>query len=133
MWKKRIFIPKENGRENHNLHSPTTNRETLCYKRCKFAVFNMPGKVEIEDIGKEISSLGELINIYGFIFVIDFSDKDKIEDAAKEPKKLLAYEAFKDCPVLGMANKLDLNTDLEQGDVTSQLGRESIKGRAWLV
>ena len=46
---------------------------------------------------------------------------------------MLAEEELKDCAVLVMANKQDLNGALAPNDVTKQLGMGDLKGRTWLV
>ena len=72
-------------------------------------------------------------NTDGLIFVVDSNDQDRIEDAAEELKKMLAEEELKDCAVLVMANKQDLNGALAPGEVTKRLGMGDLKGRTWLV
>ena len=46
---------------------------------------------------------------------------------------MLAEEELKDCCVLVMANKQDLNGALAPGEVTKRLGMGDLKGRTWLV
>ena len=46
---------------------------------------------------------------------------------------MLAEEELKDCAVLVMANKQDLNSALPPGEVTEKLGMGQLKGRTWLV
>ena len=72
-------------------------------------------------------------NTDGLIFVVDSNDRERIEDAAEELKKMLAEEELKDCCALVMANKQDLNGALPPGEVTEKLGMGSLKGRTWLV
>ena len=40
---------------------------------------------------------------------------------------------MKDCAVLVLANKQDLNGALSPGEVTEKLGMGQLKGRNWLV
>ena len=42
-------------------------------------------------------------------------------------------EELKDCVVLVMANKQDLNGALNPNDVTAKMGMGQLKGRQWLV
>ena len=41
--------------------------------------------------------------------MVNSNDRDRIEDAAEELKKMLAEKELEDCCVLIMANKQDLN------------------------
>merc|ERR1711957_253729 len=59
-------------------------------------------------------------------------DKNRVEDAADELKKMLAEDELKDCVVLVMANKQDLSGALSPNEVTKKLGLDNLK-RAWLV
>ena len=52
---------------------------------------------------------------------------------AEELKKTLAEEDLKDCSVLVMANKQDLNGALSPDEVTKALGMESFEGRTLFV
>ena len=72
-------------------------------------------------------------NTDGLIFVVDSHDRDRIEDAGEELKKMLAEEDLKECIVLVMANKQDINGALSPGEVTEKLGMGALKGRTWLV
>ena len=72
-------------------------------------------------------------NTDGLIFVVDSNDQDRIEDAAEELKKLLEAEDLKNCPVLVLANKQDLDGALAPGEVCRQLKMGEIKGRTWRV
>jgi len=69
----------------------------------------------------------------GIIFVVDSNDVDRIEDAGEELKKLLADEDLKDCFVLVLASKQDLNGALPPNEITEIFGMRNIKERSWLV
>ena len=104
------------------------NVETLDYKGLNFTVWDVGGQDKIRDLWKHYYQ-----NTDGLIFVVDSNDRDRIEDAAKELKKMLAEEELKDCAVLVMANKQDLNGALTPNEVTEKLGMSQLKGIMWLV
>ena len=104
------------------------NVETLDYKGLNFTVWDVGGQDKIRVLWKHYYQ-----NTDGLIFVVDSNDRDRIEDAAEELKKMLAEEELKDCAVLVMANKQDLNGALAPGEVTEKLGMGQLKGRTWLV
>ena len=104
------------------------NVESLDYKNFNFIVFDIGGADKMRLLFRHYYQ-----NTKGLIFVVDSNDRDRIEDAAEELKKMLAEEELKDCCVLIMANKQDLNGALSTDEVTKALGMESLKERTWFV
>ena len=104
------------------------NVETFEYKNLSFTVWDVGGQDKIRVLWKHYYKETD-----GIIFVVDSNDRDRIEDAAEELKKLLAEEDLKDCFVLVLANKQDLNGALPPNEVTDKLGMGQLKGRTWLV
>ena len=102
--------------------------QTLDYKNLNLIVWNVGGASKMRLLYKQYYQ-----NVEGLIFVVDSNDRDRMEDAAEELKKMLAEEELKDCCVLVMANKQDLNGALAPGEVTEKLGMGALKGRTWLV
>ena len=68
------------------------NVETLDYKGLNFTVWDVGGQDKIRVLWKHYYQ-----NTDGLIFVVDSNDRDRIEDAAEELKKMLAEEELKDC------------------------------------
>ena len=104
------------------------NVETLDYKGLNFTVWDVGGQYKIRILWKHYYQ-----NTDGLIFVVDSNDKERIKEVEEELKKMLAEEELKDCAVLVLANKQDLNGALSPGEVTEKLGMGSLKGRTWLV
>ena len=104
------------------------NVETLDYKNLSITVWDVGGQDKIRVLWKHYYQ-----NTDGLIFVVDSNDRERIEDSAEELQKMLAEEELKDCAILVMANKQDLNGALPPGEVTEQLGMGKLKGRTWLV
>ena len=102
--------------------------ESLDYKNLNFIVFDLGGADKMRLLFRHYYQ-----NTKGLIFVVDSHDRDRIEEAAEELKKMLAEEELKDCCVLIMANKQDLNGALSIDEVTKALGMESLIGRTWFV
>ena len=99
------------------------NVETLDYKGLNFTVWDVGGQDKIRVLWKHYYQ-----NTDGLIFVVDSNDRDRIEDAAEELKKMLAEEELKDCAVLVMANKQDLNGALPPG-VDTAAGHIAVEAR----
>ena len=112
------------------LFSPTIgfHVETLDYKNLNLIAWDVGGASKMRLLYKHYYQ-----NTEGLIFVVDSNDRDRIEDATEEFKKMIAEEELKDCAILVMANKQDLNGALSSGEVTEQLGMDQLKGRTWLV
>ena len=104
------------------------NVESLDYKNLNFIVFDLGGADKMRLLFRHYYQ-----NTKGLIFVVDSHDRDRIEEAAEELKKMLAEEELKDCCVLIMANKQDLNGALSTDEVTKALGMESLKERTLFV
>merc|ERR1711904_712813 len=69
----------------------------------------------------------------GLIFVIDSSDRDRIEDARDELFKMLADEEMANAVLLVLANKQDLPNAMSTNEVVDKLGLPDIKGRPWFI
>ena len=104
------------------------NVETIKHKNFNFTIWDVGGQDKIRVLWKHYYQ-----NTDGLIFVVDSNDQDRIEDAAEELKKLLEAEDLKNCPVLVLANKQDLDGVLAPGEVCRQLKMGEIKGRTWRV
>lgn len=102
--------------------------QTLDYKNLNLIVWNLGGASKMRVLYKHYYK-----NTEGLIFVVDSNDRERIEEAAEEFKKMLDEEELKDCAILVMANKQDLNGALSSDEVTEQLGMDKLKGRTWLV
>jgi small GTP-binding protein len=104
------------------------NVETLDYKGLNFTVWDVGGQDKIRVLWKHYYQ-----NTDGLIFVVDSNDRDRVDDAAEELKKMLAEDELKDCVVLVMANKQDLSGAMSPNEVTDKLGLSQLKGKQWLV
>ena len=61
------------------------------------------------------------------ILVVDSTGKNRMKEADKELKSVLADEELKDWPILVIANKQDLNGSIHPNEVTDELGIEMLK------
>ena len=104
------------------------NIETLDYRGINFTVWDVGGQDKIRILWRHYYE-----NTDALIFVVDSNDQDRIEDAAEELKKILAEVELKDCPVLVMANKQDLNGALTPNDVMEKMGMNQLQGRTLFV
>ena len=104
------------------------NVETFEYKNLNFTIWDVSGQDKIRVLWKQYYKATD-----GIIFVVDSNDVDRIEDAGEQLKKLLAEEDLKDCFVLVLANKQDLNGALPPNEIAEKLGMRNLKERSWQV
>eukprot|EP00826_Nyctotherus_ovalis_P044366 TRINITY_DN4786_c0_g7_i1.p1 TRINITY_DN4786_c0_g7~~TRINITY_DN4786_c0_g7_i1.p1 ORF type:complete len:172 (-),score=50.41 TRINITY_DN4786_c0_g7_i1:125-640(-) len=67
------------------------------------------------------------------IFVVDSSDRERLDLAREELWKLVEDEKLGKCLLLVYANKQDLPRALDRNKVADGLGIEKIKGKKWRV
>merc|ERR1711990_658880 len=95
------------------------NVETLEYKKIKFTVWDVGGQDKIRLLWRHYYQ-----NTQGLIFVVDSSDKDRV-DLAKE-------EELRDAVVPVFANKQDQGV-MSVAEVAEKLALHTIKGRDWNI
>ena len=78
------------------------NVETLEYKKIKFTVWDVGGQDKIRLLWRHYYQ-----NTQGLIFVVDSSDRDRVELAKEELHRMLGEEELRDAVVLVFANKQD--------------------------
>merc|ERR1712186_271515 len=79
------------------------NVETVEYKNITFQVWDVGGQDKIRRLWRHY-----YVGTHGAIFVIDSSDRDRIQDAREELTKMLSEDEMRDAVLLVMANKQDL-------------------------
>merc|ERR1711971_1009848 len=74
------------------------NVETVEYKNISFTVWDVGGQDKIRKLWRYYYE-----NTQGLIFVVDSSDRDRIEDAREELTKILNEDEMRDAAVLVFA------------------------------
>merc|ERR1719281_2093069 len=104
------------------------NVETVEYKNLMFTVWDVGGQDKIRKLWRHYYR-----GTQGLVFVIDSSDRDRIEDAREELSKMLADEEMKDAVLLVFANKQDLPNAMTTSEVSEKLSLHSIRDRQWYI
>ena len=91
------------------------NVETVDYKKIKFNVWDVGGQDKIRPMWKHYYQ-----NADGLIFVVDSSDRNRINKAREELQKMLAEDDLKNTILLVFANKQDLGV-MDVQEVIDQL------------
>ncbi|TSM44164.1 ADP-ribosylation factor 4 [Bagarius yarrelli] len=104
------------------------NVETVEYKNISFTVWDVGGQTVIRPLWRHYYQ-----NTTGLIFVVDSSDRERIQDAALELQMMLEDDGLRDAVVLVFANKQDLPNAMPVHEMTEKLGLHDLKGRPWYV
>ncbi|KAK2821539.1 hypothetical protein Q7C36_020882 [Tachysurus vachellii] len=104
------------------------NVEKVDYKNITFTVWDVGGQDVIRRLWRHYYQ-----NTAGLIFVVDSSDRERIQEAALELQNMLEEDELKDAAVLVLANKQDMPDAMPVQEMTEKLGLHSMKGRTWYV
>ncbi|XP_063721261.1 ADP-ribosylation factor 3-like [Symsagittifera roscoffensis] len=104
------------------------NVETVEYKNISFTVWDVGGQDRIRPLWRHYFQ-----NTQGLIFVVDSNDRERINEAREELKKMLEEDELRDAVLLVFANKQDLPNAYSVAEVSQQLGLHNLKARKWHV
>jgi len=104
------------------------NVETVEYKNINFTVWDIGGQDKIRKLWRHYYQ-----GTHGVIFVVDSSDRDRIEDAREELCKMLNDEEMRDAALLVFANKQDLPDAMPANEVSDKLGLTALRNRQWFI
>ena len=109
------------------ISNPTVgfNVETVEFQRTKFNVWDIGGQDKLIPMWKHYFR-----NADALVFVVDSSDRNRIQKARREMMKVLNDEEMKDVPLLVYANKQDIGV-MDLKEVISGLELVELKGRDW--
>ena len=101
--------------------------ETVQYKKIKFQVWDIGGQHQIRKLWRHYYE-----NTDCLIYVVDSSDKERVEQAAEELHSILNDENMRDATLLVFANKQDTGI-MTVAEVAEVLRLHTIKGRDWNI
>ena len=104
------------------------NVETVEYKSLKFMVWDIGGQDRIRNLWRHYYN-----GTQGLIFVVDSSDRDRIEEAREELHKALNEVELEKVKVLILANKQDLAQAMPAAEVSERLQLKEIKDKPWYI
>mmetsp|Transcript_2598 Transcript_2598/g.3217 ORF Transcript_2598/g.3217 Transcript_2598/m.3217 type:complete len:181 (-) Transcript_2598:367-909(-) len=103
------------------------NVETVEYKNINMNVWDVGGQHKIRPLWRHYYQ-----NTEGLIFVVDSSDKERLEESKEELDRMLQEDELRDAVVLVFANKQDLPGALSVKQITEKLGLDKLR-RRWYV
>lgn len=104
------------------------NVETLEYKNINFTVWDIGGQDKIRPLWRHYFQ-----NTQGLIFVLDSSDRSRIEEASRELRNMLAEPELEEAVLLVFANKQDLPNAMVATEIVEKLRLSSIRQRKWFI
>ena len=103
------------------------NVETVEFQKVKFTVWDVGGQDKIRQLWKHYYQ-----NTQALIYVVDSSDKERVEIAREELQKMLSEDELKDAVLLVLANKQDMGV-MSVSEVVEKLGLHTLRGREWNI
>jgi len=104
------------------------NVETIKYKNLSFTVWDIGGQDKIRPLWRHYYQCTQ-----GVIFVVDSSDRDRVQEAREELMKMLSEDELRDAFLLVFANKQDLPNAMPAAELTEQLGLHDLSDRQWFI
>merc|ERR1712039_494362 len=104
------------------------NVETVEYKNIRFTVWDVGGQSKIRPLWRHGYQ-----GTQGLIFIVDSSDRDRVEDAREELMSLVNADEMRDVTLLVYANKQDLPNAMTSAEVSEKLGLHTMRNRQWLI
>ena len=102
----------------HTATVPTLgfNVETVSYRNIEFMVWDMGGQDKIRQLWSHYYE-----GTQALIFVVDSSDRARLQEAAEELHRLIHEEELKDALLLVFANKQDLPGACNAAEISEQM------------
>lgn len=104
------------------------NVETLKYKNLQFNVWDLGGQTIIRPYWRCYYQGTQAV-----VFVVDSTDKERMEVCAAELKAMLEEDELQDSALLVFANKQDQPGALEVDEVSKVMNLSELKDRSWTI
>jgi len=104
------------------------NVETVEYKNVRFLVWDLGGQDKLRKLWRHY-----YVGTRAAIFVVDSSDRERIDDAREELFKVMSADEMRDAALLVLANKQDLPEALAPAEVSDKLGLHDLRHGRWLT
>lgn len=105
--------------------------EEVRHKNYNFTIFDMGGQKSIRPLWKHYNFMGEAKVL---LFVVDSSDKERVDEAQEELEKISQVEEVRDAVYLILAHKIDLDTAMHPVELIERLKLDEVlEGRLWEI
>lgn len=106
------------------------NVEEVRFKNIRFTVWDMGGQEKTRPLWRHYHFTA---GTHGLIFVVDSSDRSRVDQAKKELHHILPNEELQNAVILILANKQDLPDAMTTQELTQELSLNDIKDRLWFI
>ncbi|KAL7713810.1 ADP ribosylation factor family GTPase [Entamoeba marina] len=97
------------------------NVETVRVKNVTFSVMDLGGQSKIRPLWRHYYE-----GCRGVVFVVDASDKERIQESCTALHKLCSNDLLKDCNILVFGNKNDVDGSLSKDEFTKAMKLDSL-------
>lgn len=104
------------------------NMETVTFNKVKFNVWDVGGQDKVRPLWKHYYA-----GTQGLIFVVDSTDRERIELARQELHHIVSDPEMKDAVLLIFANKSDVPDRMDQNELAEKLQLTALKDRTWHI
>eukprot|EP00359_Climacostomum_virens_P001134 CAMPEP_0204896730 /NCGR_PEP_ID=MMETSP1397-20131031/329_1 /ASSEMBLY_ACC=CAM_ASM_000891 /TAXON_ID=49980 /ORGANISM="Climacostomum Climacostomum virens, Strain Stock W-24" /LENGTH=136 /DNA_ID=CAMNT_0052064385 /DNA_START=1399 /DNA_END=1812 /DNA_ORIENTATION=- len=104
------------------------NVETVNYRNINFTIWDIGGQDKLRPLWRHYFHGSNAV-----IFVVDSSDRERLEEAREELYRVISDEELRDVTLLVLANKQDLPGALTPQAMTEKLGLHTIRGHDWYL
>ena len=105
------------------------NVDTFKYKNLEFNCWDVGGTEK----AKKMLIRHYFEQTQGLIYVVDSSDRERLEESREVLHNMLWEESMQDVPVLIYANKQDRQHAMTVTQISEKLGLQNLRGRKWQI
>lgn len=104
------------------------NVESVEYKNICFTVWDIGGQDKIRTLWRHYYQ-----NTDGIIFVVDSTDRKRIDEARMELEKIIELNELREAILLIFANKQDLPNSMSATELFGELNLKKLRNRKWYI
>lgn len=106
------------------------NVETITFKNVKFGIWDVGGQDKIRPLWRHYYT-----GTQGLIFVIDSSDRERVDEARQELYRIAMDRGMSEIPILIFANKQDMPNAMKPQEIQQrlELSHGPLRQRNWIV
>jgi len=104
------------------------NVETVEYRNLSFTVWDVGGQTKLRSLWHHYFENSDAV-----IFVVDSSDKERLDEAREELDRILLDDRLRNTSLLVFSNKVDKPLSVTSSEVTEKLFLHKHKEREWFI
>ncbi|MHA1298865.1 MAG: ADP-ribosylation factor family protein [Candidatus Helarchaeota archaeon] len=104
------------------------NYETFKFKNLNFNCYDLGGQVSFRQFWKEAAQ-----DCNALIFVVDSTDKDRMEESKKELNEIISNDLPPKVPIIIFSNKIDLPDHVQYSEIAKIFNLPVLEKRNWHI